>query len=97
MFIITLKFSNNKSQAAQFMQEHNAWIKHGFDQGVFLLTGSIQPSLGGVIIAIGVLKQALEDIVSADPFVREDIVQPEIMEIKPSQMTEELKTIFTEQ
>lgn len=97
MFIITLKFSNNKSQASQFMQEHHAWIKHGFDQGIFLLTGSIQPNLGGVIIAVGVSKQVLEDIVSADPFVREDIVRPEIMEIKPSQMTEQLKTIFAEQ
>lgn len=97
MFIITLKFSNNKSQAAQFMQEHNAWIKQGFDQGIFLLTGSLQPSLGGVIIAVGVSKQALQDIVNTDPFVREDIVQPEILEIKPNQITEELKIIFAEQ
>ena len=44
------------------MQEHHAWIKHGFDQGIFLLTGSIQPNLGGVIIAVGVSKQVLEDI-----------------------------------
>lgn len=99
MFIITLKFSNNtnnKSQAVQFMQEHNAWVKNGFDQGVFLFAGTIQPSLGGVIIAVGITKQALDDMINTDPFVREDIVRPEIMEIKPSQMAEELKPFFTE-
>ncbi len=26
------------------MDEHNAWIKQGFDDGVFLLVGSLQPN-----------------------------------------------------
>lgn len=38
MYIVQLKFSANKSQAGQFMDGHNAWIKQGFDDDVFLLS-----------------------------------------------------------
>ena len=47
MFIVLLKFADNKGQAGRFMEGHQAWIKRGFDDGVFLLVGSLQPNLGG--------------------------------------------------
>ena len=37
MFVVLLRFSDNKDQASEFMEGHNAWIKRGFDDGVFLL------------------------------------------------------------
>jgi hypothetical protein len=49
MFVVLLRFSGNKDQAAQYMESHNAWITRGFDDGVFLLTGNLQPRLGGAI------------------------------------------------
>lgn len=50
MFVVTLRFAD-KTKAPLFMDGHNAWIKRGFDDGVFLLTGSLQPSAGGAILA----------------------------------------------
>lgn len=41
MFIVLLKFSDNKDQASQFMEGHNEWIKHGFNDGVFLMVGTL--------------------------------------------------------
>lgn len=35
MFMVLLRFSDNKSQASQLMDGHNAWIARGFDDGVF--------------------------------------------------------------
>jgi hypothetical protein len=52
MFIVLLKFSGNKSQAGQWMEGHNEWIKRGLDDGVFLVTGNLQPDLGGALLAI---------------------------------------------
>ena len=43
MFIVLLKFSDNKAKAGQFMDSHKAWLKRGFDDGVFLLAGSLKP------------------------------------------------------
>jgi len=54
VFVVLLKFSENKSKASEFMEAHNKWIKSGFDDGVFLLAGSLQPKLGGSVIANGV-------------------------------------------
>ena len=39
MFIINLRFAQNKEKASAFMQEHNQWIKRGFDDKVFLMVG----------------------------------------------------------
>lgn len=94
MFIILLKFSDNKAQAGQFMEGHNAWIKRGFDDGVFLLAGSLQPKLGGGIMAHNASLQDLQSRVNDDPFVRENVVSAEILEITPSKVDERLQSIF---
>jgi uncharacterized protein YciI len=84
MFIVLLKFSDNKSQAGQFLEGHKEWIKRGFDDGVFLLTGSLQPNLGGGIVAHNTSLSDLQSRVNDDPFVAENVVQAEILEITPS-------------
>ncbi|MDQ7019014.1 MAG: hypothetical protein Q9M33_07590 [Robiginitomaculum sp.] len=84
MFIVLLKFSDNKSQAGQFMDGHKQWIKRGFDDGVFLLSGSLQPNLGGAIVAHNTSLEALQSRVNDDPFVAQNIVRSEIIEISPS-------------
>ena len=84
MFVVLLKFSANKAKASQLMEGHNAWLKQGFADGVFLLAGSIKPGLGGAILAHGATVDELQQRVNADPFVAEDVVQAEIVEITPS-------------
>lgn len=84
MFVVLLKFSANKAKAGALMEGHNAWLKQGFADGVFLLAGSIKPGLGGAILAHGVAMDELQQRVNADPFVAEDVVRAEIVEIAPS-------------
>lgn len=81
MFVVLLKFSDNKSRAAEFMEGHNAWVKRGFDDGVFLLVGSLQPSLGGGILAHNTSLADLQIRVKDDPFVAENVVIAEVLEI----------------
>ena len=90
MFIVLLKFSDNKNQAGQFMDGHNEWIKRGFDDGVFLLVGSLQPSLGGGIVAHNTSLSDLQARVDNDPFVAEKVVKAEIIEISPAKFDERL-------
>lgn len=94
MFVVLLKFSNNKNQAVQFMSGHNEWIKRGFDDGVFLLVGSLQPNLGGGIVAHNTSLSELQKRVNADPFVVEDIVSADILEISPAQAEERLNFLL---
>jgi len=83
MFIVLLKLSNNKAQASEYMEVHNEWIKHGFDDGIFLLVGGLQPSLGGGIVAHNTSLEDLQNRVNEDPFVANSIVSVEIHEISP--------------
>jgi len=94
MFIVTLKFSDNKGQASQFMEGHKEWIKRGFDEGVFLLVGSLQPNLGGGIVAHNTSLSDLQSTVKNDPFVAENVVSAEILEITPSKADERLKFLL---
>lgn len=84
MFVVLLKFSDNKSEAGQHMEDHKTWIADGFNDGVFLLAGSLQPGLGGSILAHNTSRPELEARVNADPFVAENVVSAEILEIAPS-------------
>lgn len=90
MFIVLLKFSDNKSRAGEFMEDHNKWIQQGFDDGVFLLVGSIEPGVGGTIIAHNTSMADIKSRVGDDPFVKQQIVYAEIMEISAKKVDDRL-------
>jgi len=90
MFIVLLKFSENRHRAGELMAGHNSWIQHGFDDGVFLLVGAYQPKLGGTIIATNISLPELQSRVNNAPFVAEKVVTAEILEISPAKAVEQL-------
>lgn len=85
MFIVLLKFSDNISKAPEFMQGHKDWIKRGLDENIFLVVGSLKPNQGGCIFAHNTTLEALQVRVNEDPFIKENIVTNEIMEISVNQ------------
>jgi uncharacterized protein YciI len=95
MFVILLRFSANKSEAARLMEGHKAWIKRGFDDGVFLLVGNLQPGLGGGILVRGVSLPEIQSRVAQDPFVLENVVSAEVLEITPSRADERLAFLLS--
>lgn len=94
MFVVLLKFSDNKSSAGEFMEGHKAWIQQGFDDGVFLVAGSIKPGLGGSVIAHNTSPEELEKRVNDDPFVAENVVRSEIIELAPNRADERLSFLL---
>tara|TARA_R110002094_G_scaffold347_1_gene1628 strand:+ start:2539 stop:2832 length:294 start_codon:yes stop_codon:yes gene_type:complete len=81
VFIVLLKFSTSKTAAPEFMAAHNEWIAQGFVDGVFQCVGSLVPTAGGALLAIGESRDKLEARVNADPFVQNDVVVAEITEV----------------
>ena len=94
MFVVLLRFAENKGRAGAFMAGHNAWIKRGFEDGVFLLVGSLQPNAGGGILAHNTSLAELRRRVNDDPFVAEAVVSAEILEISPSKADERLEFLI---
>lgn len=91
MFIVLLRFSANKARARELMDGHNAWLQRGFDDGVFLLAGSLRPDQGGGILVHATSRSDLESRVNGDPFVAGDVVSAEIHELAPARSDERLR------
>ncbi len=96
MFIVFLKFSDNRNQASEFMDGHKAWLQRGFADGVFLLSGSLQPKQGGAIIAHNTTQAEIENRLNEDPFVVENVVSAEILQVSPALSDERLSFLVTE-
>lgn len=94
MFIVLLRFSDNKGDAGHFMEGHNEWIRRGFEDGVFLLAGSLQPGLGGGIVAHSTTLSDLQSRVNDDPFVAKGVVSAEILEITPAKTDDRLNFLL---
>jgi uncharacterized protein YciI len=90
MFFVLLKFSDNKAQARQHMDAHNRWLQDGFDDGIFLVAGSLQPNAGGAIVAHGCARDDLQRRLDTDPFVAAGVVKAEILEVTPAKASAEL-------
>lgn len=98
MFMILLKFSDNKAAAPQYMEAHNQWLKAGFDEGIFLVSGSLKPAPdmtgGGAIIAHNSSASDLHKRLKADPFVEHDVVRPEVIEMTPGRTDDRLSFLL---
>ncbi|MDZ7863936.1 hypothetical protein [Acidovorax sp.] len=94
MHIVLLKFGPNRSQAAQWMSGHKQWIEKGISDGVFLLAGSLENAQGGALLAVKLSKIEVTALVEEDPFVKHQVVEPEIISIAPSRMTEGIASLL---
>jgi uncharacterized protein YciI len=94
MFVLLLEFAAQRGRASELMDGHKAWIQRGFDDGVFLLAGTLQPQRGGAIVAHNTSLAALQGRVADDPFVAHGVVSAQVLEVTPSRTDERLKAFL---
>lgn len=94
MFCVFLRFSRNKAQASLHMAEHKRWIQQGFDDGVFLVTGSLVDPSGGMVLAHNTTRDALQARVALDPFVAAEVVTAEILQVAPNKADARLQFLL---
>jgi uncharacterized protein YciI len=86
MFIIVLRLTGQRDKARQLMEAHKAWIAEGFSDGAFIFVGTLAPGVGGILIALGDDREAIEGRVRNDPFVADGVADAEIMEVAPGRV-----------
>lgn len=84
MYVVLLRFADNRAAAGEQLAGHNAWIDAGFADGIFLAVGSLAGGAGGAVLAHGESRAALEARVATDPFVAHGVVDAEIVEFTPA-------------
>jgi uncharacterized protein YciI len=92
MLILSLTYKVPLEKAEAASDAHMAWVKEGYEKGVFLASGRKVPRTGGVILARGE-RTAIEAFCATDPFVTEDIADYEITEVAVSRTVDGLEAL----
>ena len=81
--IVTLTYTAPLAAIDAQMKAHVAWLKRGFDEGMFLLAGRQVPRTGGVIVVRG-HRAEVTALMTSDPFVTAEAATFEVIEVATS-------------
>ncbi|CAO5683293.1 MAG: hypothetical protein HEEMFOPI_00898 [Holosporales bacterium] len=90
-FVILLTYKVPIDDIDHARNEHVAFLDKYYDAGVFIVSGPKVPRSGGVILAKGLSKAAMFDLIKEDPFYQKNLADYEIIEFLPSKMCYGLK------
>ncbi|MEW2175832.1 YciI family protein [Streptomyces sp. NPDC005406] len=69
MFVLDLSYTAPMHRVDALLEDHVAWLDVQYAAGVFIASGRKNPREGGVILAVGDDRAAVERLVASDPFV----------------------------
>jgi uncharacterized protein YciI len=91
VFIIELIYKADLAEIDERMSAHMAYLRKHYAAGNFLVSGRKIPRDGGIILAIGKDKQAIEEIVKQDPFCTHGLADWRIIEFRASQRAKDIQ------
>ena len=94
MFVIELVYKADLSQIDAHMKAHVAFLKKHYAAGNFLVSGRKIPRDGGVILAVGESRHAIETIIKQDPFCARGLADFRIMEFRASQRAGDIQKLI---
>jgi uncharacterized protein YciI len=85
VFVIELIYKVELTQIDARMKAHVQYLKKHYDAGTFVISGRKVPRDGGIIIAAGEDRDAIEAIIREDPFVVHGLADYRIVHFRASQ------------
>jgi uncharacterized protein YciI len=85
MFVLLLTYVRPLAEVDALMRDHVAWLDEHYASGRFLVSGRRIPRTGGVIVARGEDRDAMEALAATDPFVRGGVATCEVIRFRASQ------------
>jgi uncharacterized protein YciI len=83
MFIVTLRYKAPLADIEQALPGHRDWLIRNYSEGVFLLSGPLNPHTGGVILAHGLTRDELDARLADDPFNKGKLADYDVVELLP--------------
>ena len=90
MFIIELTYKADLAEIDAAMKAHVAWLRTHYEAGTFVVSGRKVPRDGGIILAVGHDRPAIEAVVKADPFVARGLADYRLVEFNASQRADDI-------
>ena len=91
MFVIELLYKAPLAQIDANMKAHVAFLNKYYAAGNFLVSGRKIPRDGGIIIAVGSSRDAIEALVREDPFVARGLAEFRVIEFRASQRAKDIQ------
>ena len=86
MFILNLHYSKPLSEVDAYLDAHRNYLKHYFDEGLFIAAGRKIPATGGVILLHADSRQQVEAVLKEDPFYQAGVAEYELIEFTPGRV-----------
>jgi len=90
VFVIELTYKVDLPQIDAAMKAHMVWLNKHYAAGTFLVSGRKVPRDGGIIIATGDDRAALEALVQEDPFVARGLADVRVIEFRASTLADDM-------
>lgn len=90
MFVIELLYKADLTQIDAHMRAHVKFLKKYYAAGNFLVSGRKIPRDGGIILAVGKSREAIQAIVEEDPFYAHGLADFRITEFRASQRADDI-------
>lgn len=90
MFIIELFYKADLKQIDVHMGAHMKFVRKYYAAGNFLVSGRKIPRDGGIILAVGQSREAIEAIAKEDPFYTHGLADVRVIEFRASQLADDL-------
>lgn len=94
MFIINLNYIAPLEKIDARMKEHMAFLNACYRERLFIVSGRKVPRTGGIILAQGSSKEAVEALMRNDPFVAHGLAEFDVIEFQASQSRPDFKKVF---
>lgn len=82
MFVVMLHYLQPLAVIERHIAEHRTYLDRHYEAGHFIASGPQVPRIGGVILAAGMARAALDAILADDPFYREGVAQYQVVEFQ---------------
>src|SRR5213595_1589237 len=85
MFVIELIYKRPLAEIDARMKAHVNFLRKYYSAGNFLVSGRKIPRDGGIILAVGESRDAIESIAKEDPFYTKGLADVRVIEFRASQ------------
>jgi uncharacterized protein YciI len=89
MFILELTYTADLDEIDAAMKAHMKWLNAHYAAGHFLVSGRKIPRDGGIIVATGESREAVEALAAEDPFVTRGLATVRVIEFRASQKSKD--------
>lgn len=91
LFIIDLEYLVPFEDIEPHLEAHMAFIRTGYESGQFLMSGAKVPRSGGVVLAKGESREAVERQMVQDPFLIAGVCALRVTEFRATTLCDALK------